>query len=73
MKDVRCGSGILFGRLDENTMVFETKCRSRRCGAGQGVVVIHRFSCNTGELLSTRSFQDPSAIVSRRNKKEGEH
>lgn len=66
MQDVRCDSGILFGMLDSDTMVLETKCRSGRCGAAPGVVVIHRFSCTTGELLGTQRFKDPAAMSSRK-------
>lgn len=40
--------------------VIERKCDSRLCGAGRGVVVLHRWSTETGELLETQQFQDPS-------------
>lgn len=61
MKEVRCGSSILFGMLDEHNLVIETKCKSSRCGHAPGVVVIHRFSSTTGELLETQRFRDPTA------------
>lgn len=70
MKEVRCASGILFGKLDDDTTVIETKCRSKRCGHEPGVVVIHRFSSTTGELLDTQRFKDPTAP--RRREKRGE-
>lgn len=73
MKDVRCDSGILFGMLDDNTLVLETKCKSNRCGAGPGVVVIHRFDCKTGELLGTQRFKDPAAMSRRETRKEVNH
>jgi hypothetical protein len=38
---------------------IEVKCRSRFCGSGSGVVVLHRFSRATGELMSTKRFADP--------------
>lgn len=37
----------------------EIKCSSRFCGAGQGVIVIHRFDASTAELVETRKFKDP--------------
>jgi hypothetical protein len=39
--------------------VVEIKCSSRFCGAGQGVVVIHRFDASTAELVETLKFKDP--------------
>ena len=63
MTDLRCDNGILFGILDDG--VIEIKCRSRRCGHERGVVVIHRFSAQTGDLMGTLHFKDP-------NRKEGE-
>jgi len=57
--DVRCPNGIKFGNLEDG--VLEVKCRSNRCGAERGVVVvIHEFSASTGKLLRTRKFRDPS-------------
>jgi hypothetical protein len=55
--ELRCDNGILFGILDGNRI--EVKCRSRRCGAQPGVVVIHHFCTKTGELLDTQQFKDP--------------
>lgn len=44
--------------------VIEVKCRSARCGAGPGVVVLHRFDTNNGELLATtRRFKEPRRKV----------
>jgi len=48
--------GIL---IDEG--VVEFKCRSRRCGAENGVVVLHRFDLHTGSLVKTLKFQDVSS------------
>lgn len=39
---------------------LEIKCSSRFCGAGRGVVVIHRFNVKTGELVETLRFKDPT-------------
>lgn len=37
---------------------MELKCSSRFCGAKAGVVVLHRFSTGTGEILGTSRFRD---------------
>lgn len=39
--------------------VVEVKCDSRFCGAQRGVVVLHRFSTETGQLLETVKFKSP--------------
>ena len=42
---------------------LEVKCSSAFCGAGAGTVVFHYFSISTGELTSTKKYQDPSKIA----------
>lgn len=64
--DVRCGSK-LHGRLIEGGL-FEVACGSAFCGKGPGVVVIHRFNIQTGELVETRKFKDTPKI-SKRNRR----
>jgi hypothetical protein len=54
--DLRCGAKK-HGVLDDD--VIEVKCDSRFCGAGPGMIVLHRFSASTGELVETRQFKDP--------------
>lgn len=54
--DLRCPNGIKFGEI--NSDFIEVKCRSKRCGAKPGVVVIHRFS-HEGSLTQTLRFKDP--------------
>lgn len=56
-KDLRCPNGIKFGEL--TTEFIEVKCRSRRCGAQPGVVVIHRFT-HEGSLIDTKHYRDPA-------------
>jgi len=36
--------------------VIETKCNSKFCGHRPGIVVLHRWSIATGDLLETRKF-----------------
>lgn len=60
MKDLRCESGIKFGEHGlADRLVIEVKCRSSRCGARSGAVVIHRFDALTGDLLGTQRLTEP--------------
>lgn len=54
--DLRC-EAKKHGELDGGYV--EIKCSSRFCGAGPGVVVIHRFDTSNGELRDTLQFKDP--------------
>jgi hypothetical protein len=56
--DLRCPNGIKFADLVDPGVV-EFKCRSDRCGAGGGTVVLHRFNAITGEFIETLRFADP--------------
>jgi hypothetical protein len=62
--DLRCPSKK-HGEISDS--LVEIKCSSRFCGAGPGVVVIHRFDGTTGELVETLQFKDPI------NRKERTH
>lgn len=42
--------------------IISIKCSSRFCGAGSGVVVIHRWNALTGEQLETYRFRDPIPV-----------
>lgn len=55
--DLRC-ENKLHGHLDDS--VIEVKCNSRFCGAGGGVVVLHRFDATNGTLIETLTFRDTS-------------
>jgi hypothetical protein len=55
--ELRCPNGIKFGEL--STEFIEVKCRSKRCGAKPGIVVLHRFT-HSGELVKTLRFRDPA-------------
>lgn len=57
--ELRCDNCILFGVLDVERKVIEFKCRSKRCGSGPGIIVIHRFDLTNGKLLKTYVFKDP--------------
>lgn len=39
--------------------IISIKCSSRFCGAGTGVVVIHRWNVLTWERLPDQRFRDP--------------
>jgi hypothetical protein len=55
--ELRCSNGIKFGELQEATL--EVKCRSARCGAGPGVIVLHEFDVLTGNMIGTQVYRDP--------------
>lgn len=54
--DLRCPNGIKFAEMNDG--LIEVKCRSTRCGAGAGVVVLHQFDALTGELVRTNRFRE---------------
>lgn len=56
MRELRC-NGKLHGILQDK--VLEVKCGSKWCGAGPGVVVLHRFDTESGALLDTEYYKDP--------------
>lgn len=41
--------------------LIEVKCRSDRCGYGQGMVVLHYFTLE-GVLVDTKHYKDPGRI-----------
>lgn len=61
--DLRCESKLLGILLEPGSGgVVELKCSSRFCGARAGVVVLHRFSTETGALIGTARFRDTPVI-----------
>jgi hypothetical protein len=58
--ELRCDNGIKFGELEYS--VLQVKCRSARCGAGRGVVVIHSFDLLTGKMVGTDRYRDPVIV-----------
>lgn len=58
MKEFRCPNGIKFGEIFDGYVEF--KCRSNRCGAEPGVVVLHRFT-HDGKFIETKRFADPAS------------
>jgi len=61
---LRC-ENKLQGVLEEG--IVELKCSSRFCGAKSGVVVIHRFSTESGKLIGTSRFRDTPPVGERSN------
>lgn len=57
--ELRCDNGIKFGELFPETRTIEVKCRSARCGATAGIVVLHEFDVETGKLMGTERFSEP--------------
>lgn len=63
--ELRCTNGILHGKLVDGEL--EVTCRSNRCGYMRGVVILHRFSMESGDLLRTLRFQEPARGRSKAN------
>lgn len=57
MMDFRCPNK-LHGRKVEPDLI-EVSCDSRWCGKRAGVVILHRFNAETGELVETLQFKAP--------------
>lgn len=60
--ELRCPNGIKFAELLDSG-VIEVKCRSNRCGAGEGVIVLHQFDPLTGELVDTKRFREVAPSI----------
>jgi len=58
--ELRCG-GTMHGILSDDHCHIEVKCKRRSCGVKRGVVVIHTFDIQSGELLSTKQYSDPAS------------
>jgi len=58
MTELRCASK-LHAVLDVDGGYIKIKCSSRFCGAGPGVVIIHRFDAATGQFVETDRYRDP--------------
>lgn len=58
--ELRCGKR-LHGILTSDG-VLEVSCRSALCGHRDGVVVIHRFDVNTGDLIDTKFYKDSTEV-----------
>jgi hypothetical protein len=55
--ELRCDNK-LHGIINQDYV--EVRCDSRWCGKRPGVVIIHRFSIQTGELIETLRFKNPA-------------
>ena len=64
-QELRCG-GTMHGILSEDHKHLEVKCKTRKCGAWPGVVVIHTFDLSTGKLVKTERYSDPLRATSPR-------
>ena len=58
-KEIRCQSRILGIITDDG--LLEVKCSSRKCGAGNGVVVFHYINLVSGRVVNTIKYKDPKA------------
>ena len=66
---LRCRSklqGILKQRADGST-VLEVRCKDKWCAErGAGIVVLHYFNVETGELVETKKYRDPRSTKGKR-------
>lgn len=61
--ELRCPVKLL-GRITQEGLI-ELKCNSNRCGAGRGVVVLHRWDPTTGLLKETEKYRDPGSLFNK--------
>lgn len=57
MRELRCNNRMHGVILEDG--ILEVKCGNNLCGARSGVIVLHRFDLNSGELIDTKKFSDP--------------
>jgi hypothetical protein len=57
-QELRCSSYKLHAIVTDNGEI-EIQCRDRRCGYEPGIVILHRFNPDSGELVNTLKFNDP--------------
>lgn len=55
--NLHCGNK-LHGVVLDNGLI-EISCSSKFCGKESGVVVLHRFNAENGELVETLKFKAP--------------
>jgi hypothetical protein len=60
-RELRCPVK-LHGVIPEDGMI-EIQCRSVFCGYRPGIVILHRWSVHTGQLITTLKFKDPRKKV----------
>jgi len=56
---LRC-DGTLYGVISDDRKSIEVKCKRRKCGYMSGVIVLHTLSLETGQVISTRRFKEPT-------------
>jgi hypothetical protein len=57
MHELRCGGTMHAKLLDDR--ILEVKCGRRSCGAKRGVVVLHTFDLNSGQMVGTARYAEP--------------
>ena len=54
-EELRCPAKLHFVLIDGH--ILERKCNSKFCGHEPGIVVLHRWDINTGELIETLKYR----------------
>lgn len=58
-KQLRC-DGTLHGIVsDDATGTLERPCKHYRCGYVKGIIILHTFSLDTGQVVQTKRFREP--------------
>lgn len=66
---LRCKSKLqgILKTLPSGTKVLEVRCKDKWCSErGSGIVVLHYFSVETGELVDTKKYRDPNVGCQKR-------
>jgi hypothetical protein len=68
MIELRC-EGNLYGIYDPETHTIETRCKRRKHGAIPGIIVLHKISLATGEVVDTKKYKDAASAAQRKERK----
>jgi hypothetical protein len=63
---LRCQSRIQATIDEDGTITIQ--CPSKRCGAGNGVLVFHKYIWETRELVETYRMQSPDRLFEQRGR-----
>ncbi|AVD99634.1 hypothetical protein HWB51_gp016 [Mycobacterium phage Cuke] len=70
---LRCRSKLqgIIKKYSDDKVLLEIRCKDKWCAdRSAGVVVLHYFNVETGELDHTKKFRDPKRPVRRKVKKQ---
>ncbi len=65
--ELRCAFKLHGILLTSSCGTLEVKCDSQLCGASKGLIILHRFDLETGDLSETLRFKQPKKGVTSGN------